>query len=177
MRCHDRQGHDGLARPAGEVVRVEREPGWKQVEFGRDRRGVVPGPEAEQGQPDVGEDPGLLDAAQVADQLGGSEHVLGFDGVARQAQGDVRLHGRREVGGALVERGPAAVLALVRTDPGGRAGGLVVAADADELPEEQVLGIHGDVGLEFALPPAGRVLKRQERVAAAGGGLLGRVGG
>src|ERR687888_589321 len=40
-------------------------------------------------------------------------------------------------------------------------------ADAQELAQEQVLGVHRHVGLEVPLPPAGRLLQRQEVVACA----------
>ena len=43
-----------------------------------------------------------------------------------------------------------------------------LGADPEELPEEQILCVHGDVGLELALPPSGRVLAREERVPAPG---------
>jgi hypothetical protein len=35
-------------------------------------------------------------------------------------------------------------------------------ANAEELPQQQILGVHGDVGLELALPPSFGVLEREE---------------
>ena len=67
-----------------------------------------------------------------------------------------------------------AVVALFPTNeqPGGACGRLV--ADAQELTEEQVLGVHRDVRLEVALPPALGVLLGEKEV---GGALYGECGG
>src|SRR5256884_1389697 len=45
---------------------------------------------------------------------------------------------------------------------------LLIGADAEELAQQQVLGVHRDVGLELSLPPALGVLQTQQVV---GGGL------
>ena len=49
--------------------------------------------------------------------------------------------------------------------------------DAEEVAQEQVLGVDRDVGLQLALPPAGSVLHGEEGVGAPVEGVLdGRVG-
>ena len=88
----------------------------------------------------------------------GALHVRQSRVVACEAQCDVGLDGRGEVGRTAVERGPAAVVALLRPDPAGGLGRLALGADAEELAQQQVLGLDGDVGLELALPPPGGVL-------------------
>ena len=40
--------------------------------------------------------------------------------------------------------------------------GLLRGPDAEELAEQQVLGVHGDVGLQLALPPALAVLEAEQ---------------
>ncbi len=94
-------------------------------------------------------------------------HVLGLGRVAGQAQRPVGLDRRRQLAGAAVEVRPGAVLALLGADPGGRALGLIGAADAEELAQEHVLGVHRHVRLQLALPPAGLVLQGQQVLARA----------
>lgn len=158
LRRDDGQRHDRLPRPAAEVVDVERHPLREVDEFRREFGQVVPLPPAEQGEPDPGEDAGRGDAAPLADPGGRPRHVRLVRAVPGQPQGDVRLDGRGEFAGAAVEGGPGAVLTLLAADEqsGGACGRLV--ADSQELAEEQVLGVHRDVRLEVALPPALRVL-------------------
>ena len=87
-------------------------------------------------------------------------------GIAGEPQRDVRLDRRRELRRAAEETRPRAVVALLRADPVRRARGLG-AADAEELAQQQVLGVHRDVGLELALPVAALVLEREQAVARA----------
>ena len=66
--------------------------------------------------------------------------------VAGQPQRGVGLDRGRQVGRAAVEVGPGAVVALLRADP---AGGLLEVdrvEDAEELAQQQVFGVHRDVG-------------------------------
>jgi hypothetical protein len=57
-----------------------------------------------------------------------------------------------------VERGPGAVGPLLRSDPPGRLGGLSGLPDAEELTQQQILGVHRHVRGELALPPTLLVL-------------------
>ena len=102
-----------------------------------------------------------------ADELGRRAHVLGLGRVAGQPQRPVGLDRRRQVAGAAVEVRPGAVGALLGADPGGRALGLVGAADAEELAQEHVLGVHRDVRLQLPPPPAPLVLEREQMLARA----------
>ena len=79
----------------------------------------------------------------------------------------VRLDGRREVGRAVGERRPRAVVALLRADPRRGGVGLRRSADAEELAQQQVLGVDRDVRLQLALPPAIGVLHSEQRLHAA----------
>ena len=128
--AHDREGDDRLAGPAAEVVDVERDEARQEDQLGREHRQLVPGPQAEQRQPDPGEDPGALDAAGRADELGGPAHVLGLGRVAGEAERHVGLDGGRQLGRPAVEVRPGAVVALARADPACRRGGLLGGADA-----------------------------------------------
>ena len=85
----------------------------------------------------MGEDARLGDAAVLADELGRDPHVLVVGLVAGQAQRPVGLDRRREVARAPEEVGPRAVGALLGADPGRAAGRLLLAADAQELPQQQ----------------------------------------
>ena len=173
----DGQRHDGLARPARPVVDVEREPGRQVDQLRWHDRQVVPGPFAEQGEPDPGEHPGGRDAALAADPLRRPGQVRRLRLVPGQPQRDVGLHRGGQVPGAAVEVRPGAVVALLGGDPPGRGLRLLGGPDAEELPQQQVLGIHGDVGLQFALPPALVVLQAEQVIPGAGERLRRRVGG
>src|SRR6266576_3814318 len=81
------------------------------------------------------------------------------------------------VAGPAVEVGPGAVLALLGRDPARRRLGLLTGADLQEFPQQHVLGVHGDVGLALALPPALPVLEAEQVVAGAGQGLRRGGGG
>src|SRR6185503_20113730 len=74
----------------------------------------------------------------------------------------IRLDRGRQIGWAAVVGRPAAVLALLVADPVRGERGLLARADAEELAHQQVLGVHRDVRLELALPPAFRVLAREQ---------------
>src|SRR6185437_15697284 len=50
-------------------------------------------------------------------------------------------------------------------DPPGRGPALGRLTDAEELTQQQILGVHGDVGRQLALPPAGRVLQAEQMPA------------
>ena len=62
LGADDRERGDRLPRPAGEVVDVEGEPGRQEDQLGGQRGDVVPLPEAEEREPDMGEDARVLDA-------------------------------------------------------------------------------------------------------------------
>src|SRR5262249_20080895 len=127
-------------------------------------------PRAEQREPEPREDPGALDAAVLEDEGAGLLKVRGVSGVSRQAQRHVRLDRRREVGRPAVEVGPRAVVALLRTDPRRGARRLLGREHAEELAQQEVLGVHRDVGVEDALPPPVRILYGEEGVTASGEG-------
>ncbi len=67
--------------------------GRQEDQFGRYGRELLPVPAAHHGQPDVGEDPGRLDAAVLAYPRRRPGHVRVVGAVAGQPEGDVRLHG------------------------------------------------------------------------------------
>jgi hypothetical protein len=164
QRADDGQRHDGLAGPARPVVHVEREPGRKVDHLRRHDRQLVPRPLAEQGQPDAGEHPGGRDPAGGPDPARGAGHVVGAGVVAGQPQRDVGLDGGGQVGVAAAEVGPRPVLALAGPDPAGGGRGLARRPHAEELAQQEILGVHGDVGLQFALPPALLVLQPEQVV-------------
>lgn len=183
LRGDDRERHDGLAGPAAEVVDIERDPLGEEHQLGRELRQVVPFPPAEQGQPDPGEHPARRDSALFPDPPRGTDHVRVLRPVTGQPQCHVRLDGGGEVPGAAVERGPGAVTELLAADEAaGRLdrGGIL---DSEELAEQEVLGVHGDVGGEVALPPALLVLLAEEMLHRAfrgpprGGQYVVRGGG
>src|SRR5581483_6701227 len=82
--------------------------------------------------------------------------------IAGEPQRDVRLQRRRRVGRGAVEVAPRAVVALLRADPVAGEARHVGVGDAEELAQEQVLRLHRHVRLQFALPPAGLVLQREQ---------------
>ncbi len=161
----DRQRHDRLARPAGEVVDVQRDRRGQQDDLGRERRHPLPRPQAEQREPHVGEHARALQAALAADELGRGAHVRVLRRVAGEPQRPVGLDRRRQLAGAAVEVRPRAVGALLGADPRRRALGLIRAADPEELAQQHVLRVHRDVRLQLAPPPAGAVLQGQQVLA------------
>ena len=158
----ERQRHDRLARPAGEVIDVQWHPRGQQHDLRGQRGDVLPRPQPEQCQPHVREHTRALQAAALADEACRGAHVLRIWWVARQAQRPVGLDGRGQLAGTAVEVGPCAVRALLGADPGRRAPRLVLATDAQELAQEHVLRVHGHVRLQLPLPPAALVLKREQ---------------
>src|SRR5581483_6050878 len=85
--------------------------------------------------------------------------------VAGQPQRQVGLHRGGQVGRAAVEVGPGAVLPLPGPDPAGRRRDHHVVVQPEELAQQRVLGVHGHVGLELALPPPVGVLEAEQVVA------------
>ena len=180
VRADHGEGDHGLTGPAREVVDVQGNRRREQHELGRHDGQALPGPLAEEGQPDPGEDPAGADPPGLTDVGRGPAHVGVIDGVAGEPERHVRLDGGREVRRAPVVGGPGAIVALTGADPRGGAGGLPLRADAEELAQEEVLGVHGDVRLQLALPPALVVLTFLERarptVQARRGGASTRCG-
>ena len=121
----------------------------------------------------MGEDPGRLDPAVLTYPRRGGGHVRVAGVVAGQAEGNVGLHGRRKLARSAVEGRPGPVAALLRADAVGGAGQRPLVQDAKEVAEQDVLCIHGHVGLELALPPALGLLAGLEVVARQPQGLGG----
>ena len=67
---------------------------------------------------------------------------------------------------AAVEVGPGAVVPLLGPDPAACRRDRRVVVQAEELAQQQVLGVHGHVGLELALPPPLGVLQAEQVVAS-----------
>ena len=163
-RGDDSERRDRLARPAREVVDVERDGGREQHHLRRHHRDVVPRPQPEQREPDLREDARPLEAACVEDVLPCAPHVLGVDRVAGELERRVRLDGGRKVGRCAPEVAPRPVVALLGTDPARRHLRLLLGADAEELAKEEVLRVHGHVRFELAFPPALGRLEREQVV-------------
>src|SRR5205814_7312757 len=89
----------------------------------------------------------------------------------------VRLHRGGQVGRAAVEVGPGAVVPLLGPDPAGRRRDHGVIVQAEELAQQEVLGVHGHVGLELALPPPLGVLQAEQVVAGPFEGRASPVDG
>ena len=162
VRFDEGQGDDRLAGPAGEVVDVERYPRRQQDDLRGQRRHPLPRPQPEQRQPQVREHARPLEPALGADEGGRRPHVGLIRTVAGQAQRPVGLDRRRQLPRSAVEVGPGAVGALLGADPGGRALGLGLLANAEELPQEHVLGVHRHVRLQLSPPPAALLLQREQ---------------
>ena len=100
-------------------------------------------------------------------------HVLGVGRVAGEAQRHVRLDRRRQVGRARRRSSPTSRRRAAASGSSSRPSPVCSAvADAEELAQQQVLGVHGDVRLELALPPAlgrpaGRAGRRRPRSSVA----------
>ena len=163
VRTDNREGHHRLARPAPEVVDVERDPWWEQHQFRGQDRQALPGPLAEESQPDPREDTTRPNSPGRSNERRGAFHVRCLDRVSRQPQRHVRLSGGREISGTAEIGTPGSVLSLARADPPRRRSRLLRGPDAEELAEEKVLGVHRDIGLQFALPPTLRVLFSAQR--------------
>ncbi len=178
VRAHHREGDHGLACPAGEVVDVERDETRQEDQLRRQHRQFGPRPQVEQRQPDPGEDSSALDATGALYELRGAQQVRSVHRVTGQPERDVGLDAGREVGRASVEVRPRAVLALARPDPARRRRRQLSGPNAQELAQQEILRVNGDVRLELALPPALRTLERGEGVdgsAETRQGVVGRL--
>ena len=155
IRAHDGEGDHGLAGPAREVVDVEGHSTGHEHEFWWHHGQLAPGPEVEQGEPDPREDATALRPRPCDNECARARaEVLVVGRVAREAQRDVGLNGGRQIGRTAEEVGPGAVFALARANPRRRRRGLFGRSNAEELAQEKVFGVHRDVRLELALPPA-----------------------
>ena len=112
---------DRLARPAGPVVDVEREPRRQQHQLRRHRGQLVPRPFAEQRQPDAREDPRGFDAPAGQDRTPGALRMWAASGWS--PPGARRHRPRPSSTGRRVRHenvGPGPVVALLGADPAGR---------------------------------------------------------
>ena len=91
----DHQRDDRLPGPTREVVGIEGEPAGKEHQLRRYRRYLVPGPEAEQRHPDVGENARLARAPVLSRPGGRPLHVWRRGFVAGHTQRPVGLDRRR----------------------------------------------------------------------------------
>ena len=113
----------------------------------------------------MGEHPRPLESSGLTRERGGGEHVLGPRIIAGEAECHIRLDRRRQVAGAFEELTPGAVVVLLRADPVRRARRRRGVSDAEELSEQEVLGVHRHVRLELTFPPSLRSLEGYEVVA------------
>src|SRR5216683_2187856 len=94
---------------------------------------------------------------------GGSS--INSGGIAGQLEGEVALDGGGKIAGRAVVHGPASVGALVVADVLRHAAPDLVIARAEEVSEEQVLGVHGGVRLQLRPPePFADLLAREPRL-------------
>ncbi len=163
-RDHDEQRRDGPARPACEVVEVERRPRRETHQLRRHARHALPWVHAEQRKPDLGEDACLGEAALIDDESQRALHVRRTRVDSEDAQRDIRLDGGTQVAGSVVVQRPRTVVTLRARDVVDRAVANVVVRSAEKAQQQDVFRGHRDVGLELATPPSGRVLMRQQPV-------------
>ena len=113
-------------------------PGRQEDHLGRQRRQVVPRPQAEQRQPDAGEDPRSARCRRAPrTNRRRLRHVRGVGRVAGEAQRDIRLDRRRQVARPAVERRPGAVGALLGADPVAGRPCRRRVEDAEELAQQR----------------------------------------
>ena len=163
QRLRHRQRHEGLPRPAREVVDRERGRRRQQHQLRRDRHHPLPRPLAEQREEALREQAALRDAALAPDVLARAR--TGID--AAHPQCDVRLDRGGEVGRAFEPDRPRSVLAhtgrqLVRDAAVERR-----RAQPEEVVPEEMLRGHGHVRLELADPDAVRPLQLEQPSRAA----------
>ena len=104
---HHGERHDRLARPAGEVVDVERHRPRQQHHLRRRRRQLVPRPQPEQRQPEAGEHTRRLDRRRCRARTPRRPRMcVASRLVTGEAQRDVGLDGRRQVAGTAVRTSP-----------------------------------------------------------------------
>ena len=158
----DGERDDRLPRPAGEVVDRERQRGLQQDQLGWDLRDLLPRPEAEEREPDAGEDTRAADAAPLLAEPARRREPLVVCGEPCEPERRVGLERRCEVGLASPVDRPEPVGALAREELVRTSPGRVLVTQPQELQQEQVLGRHGHVRLELADPPAARLLQRKK---------------
>ncbi|GBD13729.1 hypothetical protein HRbin24_01768 [bacterium HR24] len=163
----DEDGDDGSARPGGELVQVDGEPGGQEHELRRQHGYPAPVPQAQHGQPDLGEDSHPRHAAPGEDERARlfQQRVVG--GRACHLEGQVGLDGGIEVGRAAIVNGPGAVRPRLPSQIVGHLAPPFRVGHAQDMGQHQVLGRHGDVALQFTPPITLRVLGAQEIVLRA----------
>ena len=163
---HDGQGDDGLAGPAAEVVDVERRPGRQEHDLRRHHR-----------RSSQSHRPTTASQMRVKTRLP-------FD----PARCHVPRSAAARMAGVGGRRRPGAEPRRPRwwwTDPGGPpkkvlhvpssrwlarihwadAAARSRVEDAEEVAQQKILGVHGDVGLQLPLPPPVRMLELAQLVA------------
>ena len=163
----DGERNDGAARPARQRVDVDRKPRRQQRQLHRHRRQTFPGELPEVGEEAAGEDTGARQAAVVEDELARAPQRRLVGVMSDQLEREVGLDGVVQVPRAAVVQRPAAVGGLRGQQVIGHAPFDGLRAPPHEAVEEDVLGVHRDVGLERRVPESLRTLRGQKVVAAA----------
>ena len=125
-------------------------------------------------EPQAGEEPGLVCAAQRTRAIAGAHHGLRIGGNAGEAQGVPGLDCDGQIGRAAEPHRPATIFALGRQEFCGDALAVGVAGDIERLEQKQLLGGDGCVALELAPPVAIGLLHLTQVVGALIGGQTHR---
>ena len=102
----DAQRPDRAARPAREIIEIERRPRGKMHDLRRHRRHAVPRILAEQRHPDLGEHARFAKAAQSADHRERALHRIARRVDAQHFERDVRFDRRAEIRRPVVVQRP-----------------------------------------------------------------------
>ena len=131
---------------------------------GGNRRTARPRVLAEDRQIDLGEGVAGVHPPQPPRHFERLLHVGGRRSVARELQGEVRLHRRVDVRRTPRVDAPAAVLVLARSQMAGRFGELVLAGRTEEPLREDVLRLENRVPLQLGAPMTVVLLQGEKAV-------------
>src|SRR5262249_6274061 len=129
---------------------------------------------AEEREPDAGEGPRPRNAATLENERPRASQTRSIGRIAGELEREVALDAGGEIAWRAVVPGPGSVLALVLADVLPVAAPKLVLAGSEELSEEQVLRIHGGVGLQLGPPePVTELLAREPPVRTLDGQVQG----
>ncbi len=151
---HEQRDHH-RARPIGHLRHVEGKPARQVHDLDRHHRRRAPWDDAVKRELDAREHVAHLGAAARQDRFAGARHVRRVDAVADHLQREIGFHAGAHVELALMEQGPAAMLAL---DAAQIFADLPLALDvrllAEVVREQDIFGGDRGVGLELEAPMA-----------------------
>src|SRR5205814_69886 len=148
----DSQRHHRAPGPARHLVNVERKPGWQEHHLDRQSWHSTPGKLAEVGQEYTGKDLGSAQATLCQNELPGFDQRWMVSGITGQFESEIGLDRVAEMTGSSVEERPGTVIGLDCQQMLAEILVFFLIHPPHEVVEEDVLCVHGGVGLKGVVP-------------------------